>query len=481
MPVLIPSGLYSSGKFRVDISPLERVVKQREAEKKAANDAATKYFNTLKDKVNTAGVRDVDLQGKDGLNAKINNWVSWGSSNIEKIAKGGADYANFLKGYQTIMSDIDKSKQAYKVQEDLGKFKAEGKYDPDADDLKVLEHFGKSIYDKDFYKQDGTMYGWADLPSNAPQFDANSKSKFLTESIGGKKPTANFNTKRTDENTHRIFVTEEFDNDALKGISDNAANLFYTDKKAQKFYKDILSNKDWLTNAQKGFESVYGTGQIIDTPEKAARAEAIMYAKLVRGETSYEDPAYAEKMKKEAEQRQEQRNKEAANTRFGRDKELIKLRALYRDQDDDDDNTPTYGEYYSGNMYNSSQKPGHKMIFVKDMYEPHREFIIGGKPTDPNVPRPFTDGKGQPFYYVNPDGNWEGEGGRIIDKRILQQKIKGFKSSSISNPNAPGRDVAIAQYPKNIQKGIMAFSQQNNLPLDEALDILKKSRPEIFA
>lgn len=456
MPVRIPAGLYSGGAFKVDVSPLLQVIKQRQAEKKAARDAAAKYFSGLKDKINTAGVRSVDLEG--GLQGKIDNWVNQGVSNLDKISKGGQSYSDFVKGYQGILGDIEKSKNRAKFETDLGKAQFEGKYDPDADDLHVISKVGKSIYDPESYKQDGiSEYTYGDIPSNVPPFDPNKQTQFFTATFGKSKPTYDESRSRVDNVTGTVFVPKEYNDESVKEIAENAKNVFYGDRSAQKHYKNQLGNESWMKDANKAYQSIYGDKYMVDSPEKAAQADAIMRARLSGEEIEVKDPTYAEAMRKRI-----------IDYGAKKQKEVNAARQSHASKNP----SATIGSYYSGNASTMTDEDGNKIKIVNYddiVTEQDIKAIISSKIT------PFKDANNKKYYKINNDGTWEGKNG-TVPPRILNIKLQDYKTSQ-----APSKPVDIWQFPENIQKGIMAFSQKNNLPLSDALSILKEQRPEIFS
>lgn len=483
MPVLVPSGIYSTGRFQVDLSPIDQVIKQREAEKKAASDAASKYLASMQEKVNTVGVRDIDRVGDKGIDAQMQQWVNYGTSNLGKISKGGAEQAEFLKMYRGILSNIEKSKNRANTIKEIGKLKVEGKYDPDDDDLGVLDKMGKPIYDEESYKPDGSEYGWADLPTNAPEFDPARQDRFFKSVEGGAKVTYDEKNARQDELTGKIYIPTGYNDEDIKMMASNAYNVLPGDRSARKHYKKLLSDGDWLARAQTEYQSIFGNDQKVDTPEKAAAADTIMRARLAGGEKEVVDPAFTQKLKKQMEDYRQKLRKEIisiqdrnATNRMREKEQYINQRAAARKASGGGSDDPiTYGEYYG-----TKAKDG--KVYVQDIDKQDYNFVS----RDFKV-LPKRNQNDQLYYDVKKDGNWEGSNGTIDKTRVLNVPIKDLKgtkrkhSSNINAENAPGSDVAISQYPENIQRGIVAFSQQNNLPLSDALEVLKQNRPDIFA
>jgi hypothetical protein len=147
MAVSIPREIFTLGAVQFSTQPLAQLQGQLLAKKAAKEEALNKYFYDLQGKINTAGVRQVDVLGID---QDIKNWQqSW-----NKDAKG-LQKLEHQANYQNILRRIDQSKNRAKLEMDLGKMRVEGKYDPDEDDLQVQQRIGLSVYDPQSYKADG--------------------------------------------------------------------------------------------------------------------------------------------------------------------------------------------------------------------------------------------------------------------------------------------------------------------------------------
>ena len=292
MAVQLPSGLYNAYTEVLDSSPYLQFNLQQKARKQARDEALNQYFTELASRVNTAGVRQQDLSSEHGgINDDIELWkINW-NANKDAIRRGGMAQQQHMSDYMKILRKIEQSKQRAKTELEIGKAKFEGKYDPDDDDIDVLDKLGKSIYDQESYKQDGVSeYGWMDLSPSVPDFDAQKQTQFwgnLTKNIQAGKVYDEGNL-RTDKVTGQAFVPfkKMFSPSQIRRMADEAGDLVAGDKSARKYYSKILDSPDsdiWekLNNA---YQSVYGKDKFVSTPQQAAQADAIIRASVAQEE-----------------------------------------------------------------------------------------------------------------------------------------------------------------------------------------------------
>lgn len=285
MPLNYPSSLYTAGAVVLPEQNMNMYANLL-AKKQAKQDAVNQYFTELGDKINTAGVRMQDLQGDHGgIASDIDKWRSNWYANREAIAKGGLAQQQHMGQYNQILRKIDQSKQRAKLGLEMGKAKFEGKYDPDDDDLHVIDKIDRSIYDPKSYKDDGVSeYGWQDLSPSVPDFDPKRQNEFWTTASRGLKPGKVYDeaNMRTDKVTGKAFVPykEIYQPDQIKKIADDAADLVKGDRSARKYYNKILDSQDMAPwkRLNDAFQSVYGKNAQVSTPEQAAQADMIIKA-----------------------------------------------------------------------------------------------------------------------------------------------------------------------------------------------------------
>ena len=303
MAVQLPGGLYSGFTEVLDSSPTANrffiLQQKREAEKKAKDEALNQYFHDVTKQLNPAGIRSVHLGGvqgqQPGIIDKINEWGGWSIKNKSEIAKGGTARMISDMMVQNILIDIQKAKDADKFLLEVGKAKFEGKYDPDDDDINVLDKASKSIYDQQHYKEDGVSpYSWGDLSTNVPDYDINKAFEAGAKGMKGGK-TYDEGKGRRDPQTGLEWIpyTEKFSDAQIPQIAKNVASEYNTNKSAKKYWDTQfkkLSEDDYkkLNATYKQYfpqETIkLPNGQVldmsnIDTAEELAIASSALRAK----------------------------------------------------------------------------------------------------------------------------------------------------------------------------------------------------------
>lgn len=297
-----PSNLYSNGQYKIDSTPFTKLVLGQEAKKKAAKEAVNKSMTDLMSKINIAGVRQQDLDGENGGILKdIENWKKNSMANKDAILKGGEAQQRQMLDYQTLLHNIQKSKDAAKRQLEIGKANAEGKLDLDDEDLPVLDNMNQSIYNPAHYKEDGSEYGWNDLPANLPKFTPEKQDRFFNVAAGKNQPTYDETKVRVDNVTGKVFIPQGYAPEQIKEIAINSGNVFDGSPEAKRHYKKQLSNPQFMGEANTAFKTVFGKD--IESPREAAQADAIMRAASANKEIQVTDPNYANKLKIDAENR----------------------------------------------------------------------------------------------------------------------------------------------------------------------------------
>lgn len=280
-----PAGLYTGGAVEIE-QPNMGMYANLLAKKQAREEALNQYFTELGDKINTAGVRMQDLSGpQGGINDEIASWRQNWLANKDSIKRGGMAQQEHMAKLNQIIRKIDQSKTRAKTELEIGKAKFEGKYDPDDDDLNVLDKIGKSIYDPKSYKQDGVSeYGWQDLSPSVPEFDPKKQNEFWMAASRGLKPGKVYDESnmRIDKTTGKAFVPyrEIYSADQIKKIADDAADLVKGDRSARKYYNKILDSPEMAPwkRLNDAYQSIYGKNAQVSTPEQAAQADMIIKA-----------------------------------------------------------------------------------------------------------------------------------------------------------------------------------------------------------
>jgi len=294
MAINNPENLYTGGSVVFDSTPEVNLYAQLQAKKQAKEEALNQYFHKLADGINTAGIDRVHLGGTPGQTPgiidEINAWKSDWFANKNEIAKGGAAAMENQKKYEGILRKVDAAKARTKQLLEIGKAKFEGKYDPDEDDLPILEKMGKSIYDPTSYKEDGVSeYSIADLSPNVPEYDPNKGFDAATKGLKAGRLYDEKNGRRDPvTGLEWINFTEKFDPSQVKNIGKNIATEFESNKSAKKYWRKQYESTtpEELAELNAVFKKHYAQAPIklpngkvidmsnIDSPEEFAMAAA---------------------------------------------------------------------------------------------------------------------------------------------------------------------------------------------------------------
>lgn len=286
MALINPSNLYSGGQGILDSNRYVNFIANQEAKKNAIEEASTQYFAKLPEKLNTAGLRQQDLNDPEtgrGINKDIEEWENYWMRNKELIKKGGLPQQEYMAKYRQILGNIDKAKNRAKLELEIGKSKFEGKFSPRERDVPVLTAIGYSIYDPRSYKKDGvTDYGFQDLSSAVGTMQPKDLLTFKKAAIGANKPEydeAAGSIRMGDSG--KILVTKKYKPETIKSIGEQAAALAATSGKAQNYFEDLMAIPEEVEKATKALQQFVGPNELPDTPAKMAKgimmAEALAY------------------------------------------------------------------------------------------------------------------------------------------------------------------------------------------------------------
>jgi hypothetical protein len=300
--------------------PYVNIAIQAQARKRAKDEAVNQYYHKLGDSINTAGVRKQDLgDEKQGIIKDINDWKTDLIKNKELYKNNPYAQQDSMGRYQKILNNVEKSKNRGKLELEMGKAKFEGTYDPDDDDLHVIDKISKSIYDPASYKEDGVSeYGWADTNKAIGPFDPNKQNAFFKSAIGVNKPLYDESKARIDNVTGDIFIPQKYTPQQIKSIADNTGNIFEGSREAKKHYNKLLYDPSFINDANDAYQSVYGKDKMINSAKDLAKADAIMRLNDQESEVKVTDPNYRQKLQMDliARRGEETRRNQRANDKL---------------------------------------------------------------------------------------------------------------------------------------------------------------------
>jgi hypothetical protein len=225
-------------------------------------------------------MRDQDRQGLDeGLAKAQQYWMA----NKDKIRKGNTPEAfNYEQIYRELGTGVNNSKNDAKSDLFLGKDRFEGKNSHIWDDPDFLESHRLHtlpVWDKNHKSID---LGTVTLPT-AP-FDQEQQDKMWASVTKGVTPGKKYDYSKQYKNpqTGQVIVpfAKTFDPEQVEKIADQASSLIKDNKSARAYYNKMLNNPERaaIDELQKAYNTVYKG--MVDTPEKAAAADAIIRAKV---------------------------------------------------------------------------------------------------------------------------------------------------------------------------------------------------------
>ena len=436
MPINIPSGLYTGGRATFDTSPMTNAILKDLASQKAAKEAIVKNASNLYKQLNSAGVRQID---QPQLNLRMTEWYN--------NAKGGnVDYGR----YQEILNEIGQSKKRAETIAEIGKLSQKGNVENDENDVTVVDNLNKSIYEPKSYKQDGNDYGVGDLSQFVPQFDPTKQSQAFAVASSKSKPTYNESKSRIDNVTGKVYLPKEYTENDVKGIAEGYGNLVLGSREMQKHYKNAIKSPEFMTEADVAYKSVYGQNADITTAAEAAKADAIMKARLVGEEVEVTDPNYANKLK--------MRLKAAPGTPRA-------PRAGAAQLPPQQNILETYTQSYALpatlniDIPSANLKKGDKAkIVFTDQIDQGDLALIQGTDLNKGIlgNKPLNMGGGRTGYIVT-DGGWVGKGGLIDKQAVLDRQIKeaGTQATKIGSQGARGGQLPQAPPPAAAPKKVV--------------------------
>ena len=292
MDFRIPN-VYTLGQVQLNTQPLVQLQGQLLAKRKAQEDALDKYFSDFAGKLTTTGMRQQDIPGflkrKDEL-------MKEGIARKDEIAKGGLAKQEFSSKFDNLFGDIERSKQAAKLQYDLAQAKQKG--DLNEDDFPTLDAISRSIYEDAHYKDPVTKatYSFADFSPAVELPDVSKINQYYNAIAQGiptvreyeKDAQGKILAKQAGPGSSKMVQSfiEKYGKDQLINIADRASNFATVDKSFRKLYTGILNDAAKATEAQlpldprfvelKKVYDEYFPGDIMDRPEEVAKADAIL-------------------------------------------------------------------------------------------------------------------------------------------------------------------------------------------------------------
>ncbi len=259
MAIHNPSSLYSGGVVTVNSQPATQFYLQSIAKKRAKDEALDNYYRDFNKSLNTAGMRNQDIEGWMG---KVNDWRGFYQQNREAIKNprldNGKAQSEYMSRYQDALSDVQRSKNRADLS---AKYVLPIITNPDKrtrltdNSLGTIASHDKSIYDPEGKDLDPTTFDFDAKPFG---LDEQKKlSSFLTQGV---KMDEMIEKITTDPKTQSKKISYEYKLNpaALQTVGARAANTYESDDRFQAHIDQLAENPEIFNQLNEVFKGVYG-------------------------------------------------------------------------------------------------------------------------------------------------------------------------------------------------------------------------------
>ena len=406
MPPQIPN-IYTLGQVQVNSQPLVNLQAQLLAKQQAKDEALDKYFQGQMKDLSRKGIADNDM---NGFNNRLKAVKDYWYSNKDNISRGGAAQRDFENQIEDLRDFIYKSTGK---KEQLGKiYELKAKGDINDEDLPIIGKISAPLDDKqNRLKPDGTEYSLADFSAFVPLPDVQKQNSYWGAITQGLDPKTREYEKDAKGNIiykeamPGSFVkvasySDKYNTDQLYDMANRAAEFVNTDKSFRKMYSTLLKNPtDSKFVELKAAYDQYFPGEIMDTPEELAKADAVLrfknYGKSgqekftdVRGQKAYESA-------------------------------LISGRAKAGGYVTDLSQYDILGPYTEYKGIKTKGFGGGKTLVYKKDVDPKDYELIADKDVIP-----FVDSNGDEYFEVDPNtGDWKAENATISASSVARRNL----------------------------------------------------------
>ena len=287
--------LYSAGAVTFDATPSTNLYGQLMAKRQAKDEAIDEYYKKLPQTLNSAGMREQSIPGfNEGVSGLQKYWME----NRDKIRKGTTPEAfNYDKMIRGLEQKINEDKNAAKTDLELGKMrfnKENGYIFKDKNFIDRLSQHGLSVFDPN---HKGIDLGTVAIPTKP--FDIKDQEEYYKSIITGMEAGKKYDYSKsyTNPQTGQVIVPtiDVLNDDQIAKAAKKAMELVAVDDSKQAYFEDLLHSpkkEDWdiLNAAYKK----YFKGDV-DTPEKAAAADAIIKLSVPKKYAEEQEVNYQQK------------------------------------------------------------------------------------------------------------------------------------------------------------------------------------------
>lgn len=254
-----PSSLYTGGAVTFNSNPSTQFYLQSQARKRAKDEALDNYFQNVSKSINPAGMRTQDIEG--GWMQEVNNWRDFYQANKDAIKNpaldNGRSYNEYMSGYQNIINNTEKSKNA------AG---ATGKLLPVFTDPTrrrlipegVIGEIG--LHEKSIYDPQHKQFKIEELDFNAKPFDIPAQQKYIGGLTKGFQMGELITNIKTDPKTHSTTTTyhSTYNPDTLAALALRNASAYRNDTSFNDFIDQLSEDDNAIMELNPKFKAAYG-------------------------------------------------------------------------------------------------------------------------------------------------------------------------------------------------------------------------------
>jgi hypothetical protein len=247
--------MYSLGAVELNSQPSVNIYALHLQRKQAREEALDQYELNRMNRINEAGVRDID---REGLDRQVLEMKGYYQANKDRIRRGGTPEAyNYEKMFRDTLGGISKSKDASARSDALMKLRAErlkyGRSTPEDWFEDLRKHEETPIWDEGYSPLELTKYSSQGAPKYNP--------KAVLDLVKDVKrvPSMRFEDVPGDKYSRLQFIDESFDDAGKNTISVKAAELYDIDDGFAAEVQQDVSNPMKRGQLEKTFTEQYGT------------------------------------------------------------------------------------------------------------------------------------------------------------------------------------------------------------------------------
>ena len=247
--------MYRGGAVVVNTQQPLNLYAQHLQRKQAREEALDQYEMTRMNRMNEAGVRDID---RPGLDEKVLDMKTYYQANKDKIRKGGSPEAyNYEKMFRDTLGGVAKSKNATARAETFNKIRLErqklGRNTPEDWFNEYSQHEDTPIWDEKFQDLDLPKY----MSQNTVKYDPKKTVELFKDVT--RTGTPRYENIPGERFTRNEFIDEKYDDNAKAAIAARTHDLYDANDGFANAVQEDYNNPVRRGQYEQTFQKEFGT------------------------------------------------------------------------------------------------------------------------------------------------------------------------------------------------------------------------------